>query len=333
MGARRRKCARHLKALQAKTATAVAADAASEALVRVPARRAAGRVYLYLLPAGALLIGVFAVPLVDAIVISLQKSAGLAGTSGWAGFSNFAQELQSRVFWQVAWQTVIWTVGVVSLTTVISLILASLLRAPFRGRTLCTALLMLPWASSIAVSGIVWLFALEPNGLIDGTLTSLGLKRLIVAWLANTPQAMVVLILIGVWLSAPFTTLIISAGMKAIPREIYEAASLESSSWWHHEWFITRPLLRHVILVSLMANFVVVFNSFPLIYVMTGGGPIDNTSILAVYLYEKGFTDLEFGQASAIAVLVSVVLLAATFVYVRFLINKPSRYLRSARVD
>lgn len=303
------------------------------ALQEGPARHRTGRVYLYLVPAAILLLGVFGAPLVDSIVLSFQKSVGLAGTSGWAGLTNFQQELESATFWQIAWQTLLWTVGVVSLTTVLSMGLASLLREPFRGRTVCTALLMLPWASSIAVSGVVWLFALEPNGLVDRSLSVVGLKGLILPWLANTPQAMVVLILIGVWLSVPFTTLIVSAGMKGIPREIYEAASLESSSRLHLEWFITRPLLRHVILVSLMANFVVVFNSFPLIYVMTGGGPINNTSILAVYLYEKAFTDLEFGQASAIAVLVSAVLLAATFVYVRVLINRPSRYLRRARVD
>jgi multiple sugar transport system permease protein len=296
------------------------------------AKTRAGRVYLYLVPAAVMLVAIFAVPLADSVVLSLQNSVGIAGTAGWAGFSNFAAELSSSVFWQITWQTIIWTVGVVSLTTVISIVLASLLRQAFRGRTIFTALLMIPWASSIAVSAVVWLFAFEPNGLVDRTLTVLGLKGLILPWLANTPQSMVVLILVGVWVSVPFTTLIISAGMNGIPREIYEAASLESTSRLHLEWFITRPLLRHVILVSLMANFVVVFNSFPIIYVMTGGGPINNTNILATYLYEKAFTDLEFAQASAIAVLVSVFLLTITFIYVRFLINRPSPYQREARV-
>ena len=104
------------------------------------AKTRAGRVYLYLVPAAVMLVAIFAVPLADSVVLSLQNSVGIAGTAGWAGFSNFAAELSSSVFWQITWQTIIWTVGVVSLTTVISIVLASLLRQAFRGRTIFTAL-------------------------------------------------------------------------------------------------------------------------------------------------------------------------------------------------
>jgi multiple sugar transport system permease protein len=299
---------------------------------RAPSRLRSARVYLYLLPAAVLLVAIFAVPLAESVILSLQKSAGLAGTSGWAGFANFTRELKNGLFWQVAWQTVIWTVAVVGLTTIISIVLASLLREPFRGRGVVRSLLMIPWASSIAVSAIVWQFGLVPGGLIDRSLTLVGLKSAILPWLANTPQAFVVLIFVGVWVSVPFTMLIILAGMNGIPKDVYDAASLESPSRIRLEWSITLPMLRHVILISLMSNFVVVFNSFPIIYVMTQGGPVNKTNILATYLYEKAFTDLDFGDSSAIAVVVSLALLVATFIYVRMLVHRPSRYERQAHV-
>jgi multiple sugar transport system permease protein len=170
----------------------------------------------------------------------------------------------------------------------------------------------------------MWKFALQPNGLMDRTLSMLGLKSLIQPWLANTPQALIVLILVGVWASVPFTTVILGAGMRAIPDELYEAFSLESSNPLVRDWLITLPLLRPVFLISLMSNFIVVFNSFPIIYVMTQGGPVNKTDILATYLYTTAFSDLDVGHASAIAIVVSIVLLVLTFIYIRLLVYRSS---------
>jgi multiple sugar transport system permease protein len=264
------------------------------------------------------------VPLADSVILSFHKSAGLSGTAGWAGTGNYRNELSSSAFWSIARQTAVWTLGVVVITTVVSLVLASLLRKPFRGRTAFRVLIMFPWASSLAISSVIWKFALEPNGLVDRSLTLIGLRSQIRPWLANTPQATVVLILVGVWASVPFTTVILSAGMRAIPNELYEAFSLESSNPLRRDWYITIPLLRSVLLISLMSNFIVVFNSFPIIYVMTGGGPVNKTDILATYLYETAFADLDIGHASAIAILVSVVLLVLTFIYIRLLVYRRS---------
>jgi multiple sugar transport system permease protein len=286
-----------------------------------PGKARSATTYLYLLPAVILLVGIFAVPLVQAVVLSLQKSAGLAGTSGWAGLRNYEDEFKDPLFWQIALQTVIWTVGVVVTTVVVALSLAALLQGRFRGRTVLRVALMIPWASSLAVSAVIWGFALQPNGLVDRTMTMLGLHVLEVPWLANTPQVTIVLIAVGIWASVPFGTVLLSAAMQAIPREIYEAASLESRSQVKRAWFITIPMLKQVLLIVTMANFVTVFNSFPIIYVMTDGGPINKTEILATYLYEKAFSDYDFGHAAALAVIVTVVLLAASLLYVRLLLH------------
>jgi multiple sugar transport system permease protein len=284
-----------------------------------------GTTYLYLVPAGLLLTGIFAVPLVQAVVLSLQKSVGLAGTSGWNGFGNYTDELRSSLFWQIALQTVIWTVGVVVTTVVVALALAGLLQGHFRGRSSLRLALMFPWATSLALSAVVWGFALQPNGLVDRTMSLLGLRSLEVPWLGNTPQVTIVLILIGIWASVPFGTVLLYAAMQAVPRELYEAAALESRSRIKRDWFITIPLLRQVILIVTMANFVTVFNSFPIIYIMTDGGPINKTQILATYLYQKAFSEEDFGHAAALAIIVTVVLLGAALLYVRLLLRSSLR--------
>jgi multiple sugar transport system permease protein len=299
---------------------------------RARRRRGAGT-YLYLLPAALLLLAVFGVPLVWSVVMSLQQSAGILGTRGWAGLDNYATVLTRPVFWSVAGQTLVWTLGVLAVTTVLSIVLALLLHRPFRGRTLIRVLLMLPWASALAISAVVWSFGLRDAGVINHTLRSLGLDWLVRDWLAVPPDSTVVLILIGAWASIPFTVMMLSAAVKSIPDEIFEAVSLETSNPFQRDWYFTIPLMKRMIQITVMSNAIVVFNSFPLIAVLTGGGPANKTDILATYLYKLAFKSQEFGEASAIAVLVSIALVIPTVFYARQIIGaapKRSR-ARSAR--
>lgn len=280
---------------------------------------------LYVVPAAILIGLVFLLPLIQSLVFSLQKSAGVAGTKGWNGLGNYSDELHSTTFWQVGLQTVVWTIAVLLLTILISLVLAVLLEDPFPGRKYFRVLLMTPWAVSMAVSAVVWSFALQPNGLVDATLRAVRLQQLIRPWLANTPTATVMLILVGTWVSVPFNTVLISAGMSAIPPAIYEAADLESDKRIGRVWFITLPLIRPVLRVAVLAGFISIFNSFPIIYIMTGGGPVYKTHIYATYLYDLAFINLDMGHASAIAVMVSLILLATSLLYVRVVSDRGYR--------
>lgn len=278
--------------------------------------------YLYLLPAGLFLVLVFAVPLVAAVQMSLQENAGLMGTKGWAGFDNYVRVLGDPLFWRVAGQTLVWTVGVLGVTTIISILLALLLRRPFRGRTTVRVLLMLPWASALAVSAVVWAYGLRPRGLINETLRALGLEALARDWLASPPDSTIVLILIGAWASIPFTTMMIGAGMKAIPTEILEAVSLETSNPFIRDLYFTVPLAKRTIQITAMSNAIVIFNSFPIIAVLTGGGPANKTDILATYLYTLAFRSQRFADASAIAVIIAVLLIVPTFFYAQQIIGR-----------
>jgi multiple sugar transport system permease protein len=262
-------------------------------------------------------------------MMSFQENAGLAGTDGWAGLDNYIAVVQKPVFWDVTRQTLVWTGGVLSITMVVSIGLALLLRRPFPGRTLVQVLLMLPWAAALSVSAVVWSFGLRETGLVNQTLRQVGLEQFAQQWLAQPPQSTATLILIGAWASIPFTVLMVSAGMRSIPAEVFEAVSLETSNPFVRDWFFTIPLAKRAIQITAMSNAIIIFNSFPLINVLTGGGPANKTHILATYLYSEAFRSQRFADASAIAVLVSIVLIFLAAFYARQILG-PSQEVKAS---
>jgi multiple sugar transport system permease protein len=292
-----------------------------------PARRRRRRLrgngaYLYLLPATVLIAFVFGYPTVQSIILSLQRNRGIRDPGRFIGLDNFTQLANDPLFWQVTWQTFVWTVGVVSVTTVLAYLLALILNQRFRGKSIFRTIVILPAATSLALSAMVWQFAFAPRGLVNHTLSGFGSPDGGIAWLADNPQAMTAIIFVGIMVSVPLTGVMIAAAMRSIPRELYEAAAIDGASRLTQTLRITLPLTRTMLLIVTLANFVVAFNSFPIIFVMTGGGPINRTDILATYLYQQGFQILNFGLASALAVVVLVILLILSLAYVHLLIHR-----------
>jgi multiple sugar transport system permease protein len=278
--------------------------------------------YLYLLPSALLILFVFGYPTVQSVLLSLQRNKGLRDPGKFIGLDNFVQLWNSPAFWQVAWQTFVWTVGVVGVTTVLAFVLAMILNQQFRGKTIFRTIVILPAATSLAVSAMVFKFAFDPNGLVNHTLSGFGPTDNGIPWLADNPQAMAAIIFVGIVVSVPLTAVMIAAAMRSIPRDLYEAAAIDGASRVSQTLRITLPLTRTMLLITTLANFVVAFNSFPIIFVMTGGGPINRTDILATYLYQQGFQILNFGLASALAVVVLVILLVLSLAYVHLLIHR-----------
>lgn len=280
------------------------------------------RLYGYLLPAAVLLIAVFAIPIVQTVWLSLHTQNGLSLEKTWVGLANYRELFDDGTFWRVFLQTVVWTVSVVGLTTIAGFAVAHIVHASFRGRWLFRIVLMLPWATSLAVSAVVWRFAMSPRGLVNDTISLFGFD-VSTAWLADVPQAAFAVIFVGIWVSVPFTAVMLAAAMRSIPADLYEAAELDHANALAKSVFVTLPMIRRVLLMVTLSNFVIVFNSFPIIYVMTGGGPVNKTDILATYLYRIGFSgDFDIGTASAIAVVILILLLVLSIFYVRVLINR-----------
>jgi len=171
---------------------------------------------------------------------------------------------------------------------------------------------------SLTMTAIVWRWAFNDEyGMVNVTLQRLGVIAAPVHWLATSTLAFPVEILVGVLVSVPFTVTIFLGGLSSVPVDIYEAARIDGATGWQQFRKLTLPLLRPFINMAIVLNVIYVFNSFPIIWVMTQGGPSNGTHILVTYLYERGFRLGKPGEAAAVSLVMLLLLFAATAVYLK----------------
>jgi multiple sugar transport system permease protein len=188
----------------------------------------------------------------------------------------------------------------------------------FFGRTLARSLIMLPWAVSLTMTAIVWRWALNgQSGLLNLTLQELGVLSTPIAWLANGNTAFPIEIFVGILVSIPFTVTVLLGGLASLPADIYEAAAMEGATAWQQFHTLTLPLLRPFLNIAIVLNVIYVFNSFPIVWVMTEGGPANATDILVTYLYKLAFVFGRMGDAAAVSLIMFFLLLCFTLLYLR----------------
>lgn len=274
--------------------------------------------YLWMLPSFALVAGLIYYPIVQLFVLGMSRIDLAGQVVGFAGLTNLSNTLSDPVFPLALRNTMIWTVSVVAATTLFSVPIAVLYNEEFPGRRLFRAILVVPWAASLMISGLIWRWIFDGNyGDFNLLLQALHLISRGVVWLGTPESAFMAVIWVGVFVSIPFTTFVFLAGLQAIPPSLYEAASIDGSSMWQSFWRITVPNLRQSFVISTVLNVIYVFNSFPIIWVMTRGDPANSTQILVTYLYQAGFQFGQLGEASVIAVLSFFILLVFGIVFVR----------------
>ena len=262
-------------------------------------------------------------PFYEIVLLSLADVSRFGLVRGFAGLRNFTAILSDSIFHTALLRTAEWTVGVVGGTIGISIPVALVLRQDFYGRGVVRTLIMLPWAVSLAMAAIVWMWSFNADyGMVNATLRQLGLMTGSVQWLARAETAFPAEILVGIIVSIPFTTTILLGGLSSIPGEIYEAAAIDGARSWHSFWHLTLPMLGPFINIAVVLNVIHVFNSFPIIWVMTQGGPSNSTHILVTYLYELSFRLGRPGQASAVSLVMLAIVLCFTLVYMRLRQNE-----------
>lgn len=272
--------------------------------------------YLCLLPSLLLIGGVLYVPIIQTVINSFAMLDRYGNRTGWAGFANFKATLEDQDFRTAFFNTVVWTAWVVGLTLLISFVAALFLNRPFRGRRAARAILILPWASSLVISALVWRFIYDGEvGPLNFLLQDLGIISEPVYWLATRKTSFPAMIWVAVFVSIPFTTTVFLAGLQSIPGYLLEAARVDGASSLRVLWNITLPHLRDVLTIAIILNVINVFNSFPIVWTITRGDPAGTTDILMTFLYKKAFTDQQFAIASAQAVLVFVALLGFSIAY------------------
>jgi multiple sugar transport system permease protein len=269
-------------------------------------------------PSLVLALVIIGYPMYEIVHLSVSDVSRFGLVRGYVGLRNFATVFTDSIFQDALLRTAVWTIGVVALTLLASLPAALVLRREFHGRGLARTIIMLPWAISLAMAAIVWLWSFNADyGMINATLRELGLMQGSVQWMARAGTAFPVEIGVGVIVSIPFTVTILLGGLSSIPTEIYEAAQIDGARPWHSFWYLTLPMLGPFINIAVVLNVIHVFNSFPIIWVMTQGGPDNGTHILVTYLYELSFRLGRPGQAAAVSLAMLAIVFCFTMAYMR----------------
>lgn len=265
--------------------------------------------YLFIAPSILLIGAVILYPIANTFLISLSKVNALGNPDGFAGLQNYTNLFSDPVFISVTMRTIEWTLWVVIVTTLISMPTAIALNLRFPGRKIARGVLIIPWAASLMINAIAWRWIFDGQySIITHTLMQLGIIKQPIVWLGTPKLAFTVIIFVGILVSIPFTTMSLLAGLQSIPSEEYEAGAVDGANFWMTFWHIILPNLRQPLTVTTLLNVIYVFNSFPIIWILTQGGPSFETDILVTYLYKQAFEYSNFGGASAMAVITFVIL-------------------------
>ncbi len=245
----------------------------------------------------------------------LQNPVGAA----FVGLNNYADLLGDSKFWTSLLNTVYFVVVGVPITLAFGLLIANALnRGITRFRTAFRVGYYLPVITSIVAIAVVWRFLLNPDvGLINMLLAGLGIQG--PAWLADPAFAMPSIIAMAVWRNLGFAMIVFLAGLQAIPAVLYEAASIDGAGRWQSFRFVTLPMLRPTILFMTVITTIGYLQLFEEPFVMTGGGPLDKTLSVTMYMYQQGFTFFHQGYASAIAYVLFIIVAIVAVLQFKFL--------------
>ncbi len=262
---------------------------------------------LFLLPNMLIFLLFIIVPAFQGLWMSTMKW-GVFTEPAFIGLGNFQALLKDSVFWITFSNTLVYSVSVVTLLVVVSLILALLLkRNKLVGERVFRAAFYIPSLLSMIAVGIAWRFILgDEMGILNYVLRNIGGPG--VHWLTDGRLAMMSVIFVSVWAGSGYYMVIFISGLQAIPVELYEAATIDGSSHWKTFWLITIPLLKSTLLVVIVLSTIASFKAYELIFAMTKGGPGYATKFIVQQVYQVAFMEDRMGYASAMSIVLMLVI-------------------------
>lgn len=276
--------------------------------------------YLLIAPLLVLMGAVILYPVGYSFRLAFQDAAFGFGPMRYVGWRNFQRLAADDVFWQALSNSFLWTLGNLLLQLTIPMAVAILLNQRFRGNALARTVILTPWIIPAVVVAIMWRWILEPTvGILNEVLFRLGVIGQPILFLGSVSYALPTLISVNTWKFLPFGTLLILAALQTIPDELYEATRVDGATPVQQFRYLIFPALGPMLWFLGFLAFVWNFNMFDLIWLMTEGGPGNSTMTLAVLIYKKAFRMLQMGQAAAIAMSVTVLLVLIGVLYFRLL--------------
>lgn len=266
--------------------------------------------YLYVMPVLILLLIMYGYPLIKSIIMSLQDyKLTSSGSAPFNDFANFKKMFSDTDFLLLLKISLIYVIISVVAQFVLGLILALCLKTKFRGRGIYQSIVFLPWAFSSFVVGLMFRWSFNGEyGVVNDILMKMGIIKENVAWLGTPGLSLAVVIIAMIWMGIPFFGIMILAALQSVPDDIYEAADIDGCGMFRKFFSLTLPYIKPTIIMTVLLRTIWIFNSFDLIVIITGGGPVNYSQTLPSYMYSKAFASYDFGLASAFGVLLIVIL-------------------------
>ncbi|RST18724.1 sugar ABC transporter permease [Streptomyces sp. WAC05374] len=275
--------------------------------------------YLLIAPAGLLMLGFIAYPVLSVFFYSLQHyNVTKPWKNGYAGLDNFTRAFtEDPLFWSTLGFSARWVVVQVGLQLALGLVLALLVNQTFAGRALARALVFSPWAVSGVLTTTIWMLLYNPSTGVSRYLADAGIGSYGTSVLSDTGTVFWAAVVAELWRGVPFFAILILADLQSIPRDLYEAASVDGAGRLRQFFHITLPHLKDAIILSTLLRGVWEFNNVDLLYTLTGGGPAGVTTTLPLMIANTGIEGHDFGYASALTTVAFVILLFCSILYLR----------------
>jgi multiple sugar transport system permease protein len=276
--------------------------------------------YAYLSPTVILMFVLMLIPIVMVIGYSMMDNVIMEKHPRFAGLDNYSKVLSDTGFQAAIRNTLFFTVVSVIAHMLLGLGFAMLLNSPLLGRfsrAIFRTIYILPWLFTVAIIAVLWRLILNPNGAANYVLQNVGIIDSPKEWLGSRHTALNAVTFINIWSGYPFFMMSLLAGLQGIPRDLYEAATVDGANAFQRFWNITLTQLRPIIVAMALLDFIWTNQQFALIWMTTGGGPINSTEMFSTYTYKLAFSSYQFSQASASAVIILLVSMVLAYFYSR----------------
>ena len=231
------------------------------------------------------------------------------------GLGNFEFLFKRDTFWLVVKQSCIFAITAVLFKALIGFVVAHFVHnIPAKGQRKWRGMLLVPWVIPPAMSTLAWLWLFDPSySAFNYTLSFFGIVP--IPWTGDATWARFSVILVNVWVGAPFFMIMYLASLKSVPDQLYEAAAIDGANWWQRIWYVTLPMMRNIIAITTLFSLIVTFANFDIVRILTAGGPLDHTHIFATWAFRIGIegSDIPLG-ASVSLFMVPILAVAAIFI-------------------
>ena len=274
-------------------------------------RRRSTIAFLMCLPLIVIICGLVIYPALYSIHLSMLNKA----QTRFIGLSNFTFLMSRDTFWMVVQQSTIFALSAVFFKALIGLVTAHLVNnLPVKGQRKWRGMLLVPWVIPPAMSTLAWLWLFDPSySAFNYTLAFFGLGP--IPWTGAAGWARFSVILVNVWIGAPFFLIMYLAALKSVPEQLYEAASIDGATWWQRIWFVTLPMMRNIIAITILFSTIVTFANFDIVRVLTSGGPLTATHVFATWAFKIGIESGDIPLGATVSLfMVPILAVAAIFI-------------------